>query len=115
MPVTALDLSDMSAAIAELTRMRQRGSRAFLLNGTPVDGIPAMHPHFDPLWSAATDLGMVAMLHVGFTPPRFDPGYANTGGDMYAFRQISLSQGHQAPQVCSTRWCSAVSSNVTRR
>ena len=75
------------------------GSRSFLLNGTPIDGIPAMHSHFDPLWSAATDLGMVPMVHIGFTPARFDPGYANTGGDMYAFRQISLSQTPQAGQV----------------
>jgi predicted TIM-barrel fold metal-dependent hydrolase len=99
MPVAALDLTDIDAAIAELTWMRERGSRSFLLNGTPIDGIPAMHGHFDPLWSAATDLGMVPMVHIGFTPARFDPGYANTGGDMYAFRQISLSQTPQAGQV----------------
>jgi predicted TIM-barrel fold metal-dependent hydrolase len=99
MPVTALDLTDVDSAIAELTRMRQRGSRSFLVNGTPVNGVPAMHPQFHRLWSAATDLGMVPMVHVGFTPARFDPGYANVAGDMYAFRQISLSQGHQAAQV----------------
>jgi predicted TIM-barrel fold metal-dependent hydrolase len=99
MPVTAIDMSDVGWSIEELTTMRARGSRSFLISGTPVDGIPANHSRFDPLWAAATDLGMVSLLHVGFTPARFDPGYAKTEGDMYALRQISLSQGHQAAQI----------------
>jgi uncharacterized protein len=99
MPVTAVDLSDLDHAIAEMTQMRSRGSRSFLIQANPVNGVPLMHPHFDRIWSAATDLGMVAMLHVGYAPSRFDRGWANTGGDMYAFRQISLSQGHQSAQV----------------
>jgi hypothetical protein len=61
MPVTAIDMSDVAWSIDQLTRMRARGSRSFLINGTPVDGIPANHSTFDPLWSAATDLGMVPL------------------------------------------------------
>lgn len=99
LPVASIDYDDLDLAIAEITRMRERGSRSFLVPGAPIDGRPAMHPDFDRLWSAATDLGMVAMVHVGFTPARFDPGYANTAGDMYAFRQIDLCQTHQSAQV----------------
>jgi hypothetical protein len=72
LPVTALDFHDVDAAIAEMTRMRARGSRAFLIGTIPVPGVPIMHPQFDPIWSAATDLGMIALLHVGYQPAKFD-------------------------------------------
>ncbi len=98
-PVTALDLTDLDSAIGELTRMRHRGSRVFLIGSGPIDGKPAMHPDFDRLWSAAADLGMGALVHVGFNPAQFDPGWANTGGDLYALRQIGSSQTHRSAQV----------------
>src|SRR5256885_7241669 len=79
--------------------MRDRGSRFFLIPSVPVQGVPPMHPQFDRLWSAATDLGMAALLHIGFNPAMFDPGWANTDGDMYALRQIATSQAHQSVQV----------------
>jgi len=99
LPVTALDLTDLDWSVAELQRMRERGSRFFLIGSEPVDGLPPMHPRFDRLWSAATDLGMAALLHIGFNPARFDPAWANTAGDMYALRQIATSQAHQSTQV----------------
>jgi predicted TIM-barrel fold metal-dependent hydrolase len=99
MPVTALDFDDLDWAIAELTRMRARGSRAFLISSAPVNGVPPMHSHFDRLWSAAVDLGMMPILHVGFNPARFDPGWANVEGDMALLRQLGVSQGHQSIQI----------------
>ena len=79
--------------------MRERGSRAFLIGTIPVPGVPVMHPRFDPIWSAATDLGMVALLHVGYQPASFDAAWANTAGDMMLLRQLGVSQGHQSVEL----------------
>jgi predicted TIM-barrel fold metal-dependent hydrolase len=78
MPVTILDWTDREAAIAEMTRMRARGSRAFWVRAEPVGGMSPAHPYWDGLWSAAEDLGMVAILHIGNVPPAF-AGWANAG------------------------------------
>ena len=99
LPVTALDYTDIDWAVAELTRMRGHGSRIFLIPAYPVDGVPPIHPSWDRLWSAATDLGMAPMLHTGFEHMRFDPGWANTGGDVTLLRQIGGSHRHVAPMT----------------
>ena len=99
LPVTCVDFGDVDGAIHELTRMRERGSRAFLIGTVPVPGVPIMHPQFDPIWSAATDLGMIALLHVGYQPASFDPAWANTAGDMMLLRQLGVSQGHQSVEL----------------
>src|ERR1700744_410610 len=91
LPVTALDYSDIGWAVGELTRMRARGSRIFLIPAYPVDGVPAVHPSWARLWSAATDLGMVPMLHTGFEHMSFDPGWANNGGDVPLLRTLGGS------------------------
>ena len=98
-PVTALAFDDLDWTIAELTRMRARGSRAFLISSAPIDGIPPMHSHFDRLWSAAVDLGMIPILHVGFNPAKFDAGWANVEGDMALLRHLGVCQGHQSIQI----------------
>jgi len=74
LPVTVLEFEDVDWIIAELTRMRARGSRIFLIPGCPVGGIPPSHPSWDRVWAAATDLGMAPMLHTGFEHTRIDPG-----------------------------------------
>jgi predicted TIM-barrel fold metal-dependent hydrolase len=99
LPVTALDFSDLNWAMKELTRMRARGSRIFLIPAYPVDGVPPIHPSWDKVWSAATDLGMAPMLHTGFEHMSFDPGWANTGGDVTLLRQIGGSHRHVAPMT----------------
>ena len=95
MPATSLDLTDIDWAIAELTRMRARGSRTFLLAPIPAPGIPPMHQYYEPLWSAAEDLGMVALVHVGAGCNSYDPAWANYGDGM-VLRQLGATQGHQA-------------------
>src|SRR5205823_13481170 len=40
LPVTCLEFSDTGAAAKEMTRMRERGSRAFLIGTIPVPGFP---------------------------------------------------------------------------
>jgi len=99
LPVTALDYGDLAWAIGELTRMRERGSRIFLIPAYPVNGMPPNHPAWDRVWAAATDLGMAPMLHTGFEHMRFDPGWANTGGDVTLLRQIGGSHRHVAPMT----------------
>ena len=99
LPVTCLDFTDVDVAIAELTRMRARGSRAFLIGTIPEPGVPIMHPKFDPIFSAATDLGMIALLHVGYQPASFDRAWANTDGNMMLLRQLGVSQGHQSVEL----------------
>jgi len=99
LPVTCPDWGDLDVAIAELTRMRARGSRVFLIPGHPVNGLAPSHPDWDRLWSAATDLGMAAMLHVGLGSIRIDPGWSRMGGDSTLLRQFGSSFRHVAPQT----------------
>jgi predicted TIM-barrel fold metal-dependent hydrolase len=98
LPVTVLEFEDIDWIVAELTRMRGRGSRIFLIPGYPVNGIPPSHPSWDRVWSAATDLGMAPMLHTGFEHTRIDPGWA-TVGDVTFLRQFGGSHRHVAPMT----------------
>ncbi len=97
-PVTTLRFDDLDRAITELTRMRGHGSRCFLISGEPVNGIPPFHPSFDRLWSAACELGMMPMLHVGMGPASMHPGWANTD-DPALIKRMSTSQSHQSAVV----------------
>jgi predicted TIM-barrel fold metal-dependent hydrolase len=99
LPVSCLELTDVDFAVAELTRMRERGSRIFLIPAHPVNGVSPIHPSWDRLWSAATDLGMVAMYHIGDGPAAFVPGWWNTGADPKVLRQIGSSHFHAAPMT----------------
>jgi predicted TIM-barrel fold metal-dependent hydrolase len=99
LPVTALDYHDLDFAVAELERMRAQGSRIFLIPGYPVNGVPPAHPSWDRVWSAATSLGMLPMLHTGFERMRFDPGWANLGGDTTLLRMVGSSHRHVAPMT----------------
>ena len=86
-PVTQIDLNDLPWSLGEMTRMRERGSRAFAIPESPVGsrggglGRSITHPDFEPVWSAAEDLGMAAIAHVGFARERINPGWANNGAD----------------------------------
>jgi uncharacterized protein len=97
LPVTVLEFEDVDWIVAELTRMRARGSRIFLVPGYPVNGVPPSHPSWDRVWSTATDLGMAPMLHTGFEHTRIDPGWANVGADVTFLRQFGGSFRHFAP------------------
>jgi len=81
--VAVLDLADPTAAVAELERARGRGARAFFLytvKGKPPTAVSPGHPMWDPVWDAATRLGMLAVIHVGNTATDFD-GWADIGWD----------------------------------
>jgi predicted TIM-barrel fold metal-dependent hydrolase len=99
LPVTALDYHDLAWAHAELHRMRRLGSRIFLIPAYPVNGVPPAHPSWDRLWAAACALGMTPMLHTGFEHMRFDPGWANLGGDATLLRMLGGAHRHVAPMT----------------
>jgi uncharacterized protein len=99
LPVTALDYGDLDFVVAEITRMRARGSRIFLVPAYPVNGVPPSHPSWDRVWAAAVDLAMTPMLHTGFERMRFDPGWANQGGDLTLLRQVGSAHRHVAPMT----------------
>ena len=99
LPVSALEYSSLDWAVEELARMRRRGSRIFLIPAYPVNGVPPIHPGWDALWEAAVKLGMVPMLHTGFERMRFDPGWANLGGDVTLLRMLGSAQRHVAPNT----------------
>lgn len=80
-PVTILDFDDLDWSIGELQRMRARGSRAYFVWATPFEGRSPAHPSADRFWRASTDLGMIAVLHIGNTPAYFAAGWADAGWD----------------------------------
>ncbi len=107
LPVTQLDLNDVPGAIAEMTRMRRLGSRGFAISESPVgvgrSALPRSltHPDFEPLWSAAEDLGMAAIAHVGFSRERIQFGWANNGAaDLSTYSLLNMVIAPQlAPQL----------------
>jgi predicted TIM-barrel fold metal-dependent hydrolase len=80
-PVAVVDYADLDGAVEELERARSLGARAFFLstdNGRPAGGTSPGHPRWDPVWTAATRLGMIAVIHVGNTAADFT-GWADIG------------------------------------
>src|SRR5437764_3156273 len=112
LPVTQIDLGDVEWSIAEMTRMRAAGSRAFVLPEAPVlsGAVPTpggrtlgrsiTHPDFEPIWDAAEDLGMAAFAHVGFARERINAAWANNGGDsLLTFNVLNFLVNQMGPQL----------------
>ena len=107
-PVTQIDLHDIEWSIAEMARMRERGSKAFVLPEAPV-ATPGegktlarsiTHPDFEPIWDAAEELGMAAFAHVGFARERINPGWANNGrDDVQTFNVLNTVANNLGPQL----------------
>jgi predicted TIM-barrel fold metal-dependent hydrolase len=101
MAAVTLRYEDLDWAIGELTRMRARGSRTFLMKSEPTGDAPPNHPDYDRFWSAVTDLGMVPIVHVGLSPAIYHPAWANTD-DPALIRVISVLQPAQQAHVFLT-------------
>ncbi len=103
-PVSLIDFSNLEAAAAELRRMRALGSRAFWIEAAPKNGMSPAHPDWDVLWATATELGMIAVLHIGNTPANFD-GWGNAGwmrpggGGLMGYFSYANSMRHQAAEL----------------
>jgi len=87
--VTSLRYEDIDWCVKELTRMRDRGSRTFFMPGEPVNLIPPYDPYYDPVWGAASDLGMIGLLHIGAAHPYLHPGWGNTRDPMIMAQMAS--------------------------
>jgi uncharacterized protein len=98
MPAAVLRYEDLDWAIGELGRMRERGSRTFLLKSEPTGDIPPNHRDYDRFWAAVTDLGMMPIVHVGLSPAMYHPAWANTD-DPTLIRVISVLQPYQQALV----------------
>ena len=97
-PVATLRFDDLDRAIRELERVRAAGCRVFLIPGEPIDGVPHFDAHFDRLWAATCDLGMMPMLHVGMGPASMHPGWANTNSPAL-IKRMATSMSYQAAPV----------------
>ncbi len=81
---------------------------------TPFEGRSPAHPAADRFWRASTDLGMVAVLHIGNTPAHFAGGWADAGWDepdgagMAGLLRFANSQRTEAradvPRRAPVRW-----------
>ena len=81
-PIALIDVSDVDWAIAEITRMRAAGSRAFQVRAEPVSETKSLaHPDLDRLWSAAEDLGMAVVFHIAGGRAELKRGWFFNGGD----------------------------------
>jgi len=102
-PIAVVDISERDGAIAEMKRMREHGSRAFSIRTEPANGLSLAHKHFDPVWSAAVDLGMAVNLHVGNVPGHFGDWARiawdfDDPGAVAAFLRLANTQRHQSAE-----------------
>jgi predicted TIM-barrel fold metal-dependent hydrolase len=84
--VTETIPSDPEWTIAEMTAMRGAGSRVFHLP-QPTDK-SYTHPDYEPMWSAAEDLGMAAYIHLPFVDGPPHPSFANNGRGPDTYRHL---------------------------
>jgi predicted TIM-barrel fold metal-dependent hydrolase len=99
-PVALIDMTDVDWAIAEMTRMRAAGSRAFQVRVDPVSATKSFtHPDFEPLWSAAEDLGMAAVFHIGAGRSEVKHGWFFNGRDPSHYAILHLINGQVVPQI----------------
>jgi hypothetical protein len=62
-PVAALPVVDVDAAVAEVKRVAERGFRAAFVRTNPILGTKYSDRRFDALWQVITDTGMKLGLH----------------------------------------------------
>jgi predicted TIM-barrel fold metal-dependent hydrolase len=85
MPVCQVYTDDIEWTVKEMHRMRALGSRAFHISQHPTKSLT--HPDYEPMWSAAEDLGMVAYVHVMFGRSVPHPSWVNNGRGVAAFQE----------------------------
>ncbi len=99
-PIALIDLSDIDWAIAEITRMRVLGSRAFQVRMEPVSETKSLaHPDLDPLWATAEDLGMAVVFHIAAGRGELKRGWYFNGGEPSHFALLHLVNSSMVPQI----------------
>ncbi|GAA2083684.1 hypothetical protein GCM10009801_44300 [Streptomyces albiaxialis] len=94
---------DVDWCVRELRRTREMGARAFLIPGRPPAGRSLAHEAYEPIWAAASELGMLGVLHFGFLGgPQVAPGWYETGRDELKDVGYALASIHPTtPQLAS--------------
>jgi predicted TIM-barrel fold metal-dependent hydrolase len=66
-PLTVLPLWDVDECAAEVRRVAAKGSRAVAFSENPTSlGLPSVYTdHWEPLWHAVEETGLVVCLHIG--------------------------------------------------
>ncbi len=72
-PIAHLSLCDVELACRELERAVADGCRGAFVVPFTSTRIPHGHPHHDPLWARAQDLGVPVALHPAMEPERCSP------------------------------------------
>jgi len=99
-PVALVDITDIDWSIAELTRVRALGSRAFQVKADPVSDCRSFtHPEYDRLWATAEDLGMAAIFHIGAGRADLKHGWYFNGGHHSHYAVLQLINGQTVPQI----------------
>ena len=99
-PIALIDVSDVDWAVAEITRMRRAGSRAFQVRAEPASETKSLaHPDLEPLWAAAADLGMAVVFHIAGGRAELKNGWYFNGGDPSHFAILHLVNGSIVPQI----------------
>lgn len=66
-PLTVIPLWDVAAAADEIRRVAAKGSRAVAFSENPTSmGLPSVYTdHWEPIWDAVDETGLVVCLHIG--------------------------------------------------
>lgn len=62
--IALINLDDVDAGVAELTRCRDQGLAGAMISVLPPADQPYDHPRYEPFWAAAVDLQMPLSMHV---------------------------------------------------
>ncbi|MGH7896485.1 MAG: amidohydrolase family protein [Candidatus Binatia bacterium] len=89
LPTALVTLDDVAWSVSELTRMRERGSRTWMMPLNPVQGRTLGDPAYDPLWAASLDLGIIPVVHIGLGWSDADASWFRIAGK--ANGQLALS------------------------
>ena len=95
-PIMAIPFWDVPASLKEIERCAAMGHKGILFSGEPQNiGMPYLgDAHWDPLWSAATDVGLPISFHIGSSD--FESGFgperlaAHGIGPMVSYATVSL-------------------------
>jgi predicted TIM-barrel fold metal-dependent hydrolase len=98
-PATVVDLMDVDWSIAQITKGRERGSRAAFVKADPHGGKALNHPDFERFWATAEALGVAILFHVGGGRAAMHPGWAVNGGDVGAFYRLASLSRRLVPQL----------------
>ncbi|MBI3742752.1 MAG: amidohydrolase family protein [Chloroflexi bacterium] len=84
LPIGILPLQGIDASNVEVRRVAALGFRAVLVPPQLIDGRYVTSAHFDPLWKAIADAGLLASVH---------PPLAAVGNEMTSYAKVAATAG----------------------